>query len=643
MSDSPRPLPAQPSLEQLRKQAKELARQLREASPKATLADAQFALAREYGFATWAILRQRIEALHPPGLEQYERIAQELATAHTEGSALAIRELNWTYGTGFGSDFHTRAEIERALPTWFAAAERTPELALADARQIVAHSFGFPSWPEFAASFVNPPAPPPSSSSAPVFLSTAPPFYKIDWQENRIEVNGPQSSGGWETIASVIEEHGIAKLHAGGISDAGMAAISHSTSLTGLHIEGSPLTDDGAQHLARMPQLSELDWGGWKSPLTDRGLAVLAHLPALRSFKMCWAQNISDAGVAHLATAQHLEYVNLMGTPAGDGAIRALTGKAQLRRFHTGRGVTDTGLARLAEFPVYKAWQGGEIRCGLMGAEAEPTFLQIDGPFTDAGLASLTCLEGLFALSFFWHCPAFTSAGLAALKHLSNLGWLGCEGAHADDEAMRHIAAIPRLRQLQGQSATATDAGFAALSRSPTLEYFWGRDCPHLTGQGFTALAALPALRGLAVSCKNVGGDALAFLPRFPALREFMPMDVPDAGFRHVGACEYLEGLWCMYCRETGDAATEHLAGLSHLKTYYAGMTQITDRSLEILARLASLERLEFWRCGAITDAGVAQLAALPKLASLALHGLSGVTPSVLPRFSSSVRVDYSG
>jgi len=35
-----------------------------------------------------------------------------------------------------------------------------------------------------------------------------------------------------------------------------------------------------------------------------------------------------------------------------------------------------------------------------------------------------------------------------------------------------------------------------------------------------------------------------------------MPMNVPDPGFRHVGRCAELEDLWCMYCRDTGDAAT---------------------------------------------------------------------------------------
>ena len=135
----------------------------------------------------------------------------------------------------------------------------------------------------------------------------------------------------------------------------------------------------------------------------------------------------------------------------------------------------------------------------------------------------------------------------------------------------------------------------------------------------------MPALRGLAVSCKNVSDSALAKLAHFPALREIMPMDVPDSGFRHLGRCMYLEALWCMYCRDTGDIATEHIGSLTKLKSYYAGSSQITDRSLEILGCMPSLERIRLESCLKITDAGVAHLTKLPALRELTLDGMPGV------------------
>jgi hypothetical protein len=285
---------------------------------------------------------------------------------------------------------------------------------------------------------------------------------------------------------------------------------------------------------------------------------------------------------------------------------------------------------------------GGEERYALMSADSEPNHLMIDGPFSNAGLAKLVGLDGLFGLSFFWHSNGFTGAGLDALKHLPNLGMLGCGGKQCDDETMRRIAALPKLRMLVAQGTVASDAGFAALSHSPTIEYIWGRECPNLTGQGFASLARMPALRGLAVSCKQVNDAALSLLPRFPALREFLPMDVEDDGFRHIGQCQRLEALWCMYCHHTGDAATEHIEGLKHLKTYYAGQTQIADRSLEILARIESLERIELWKCAGITDAGIQALTVLPRLRELTLNGLSGLRRDPAGLFQPYVRVAYS-
>jgi hypothetical protein len=208
---------------------------------------------------------------------------------------------------------------------------------------------------------------------------------------------------------------------------------------------------------------------------------------------------------------------------------------------------------------------------------------------------------------------------------------------------MRQIAAIPRLRQLQAQGATAGDVGWKALSGSQTLEYIWGRDCPNFGSCGFRALADLPSLRGIGISCKLVDDSALAALPRFRELRQFVSIDVPDAGFRHVGQCENLESLYCMYCRDTGDVATGHISGMRKLRTYYAGMTRITDRSLEILSRMESLEHLEFWQCMALTDAGVARLAALPRLERIEIYSSPKVSRNIAQLFRDAVRVHYSG
>jgi hypothetical protein len=354
---------------------------------------------------------------------------------------------------------------------------------------------------------------------------------------------------------------------------------------------------------------------------------------------MTWQRGITDAGVANLRFCDQLERVNLMGSPTGDGAIEALQGKPKLGHFSSGRLVTDAGLPLLHGFPMLKAWHGGDVTADAPPANAGQ--LLVDGPFTNAGLAALAGLEGVFDLDLFWHVTAITSEGFAHLVHLPNLASLGADGKLSDNVAMRYIAAMPRLRRLRAQETVATDEGFKALSHSKTLEFLWGRDCPNLGSRGFAALSNMPALRGLGVGCRNVDDEALSTLPRFPALRELTPVGMRDSGFRYVGRCERLERLTCMYCRETTDAATEQIVALP-LRYYYAGLTLITDRSLEALGRMPTLEQVELYECNGVTDAGLVFLAGLPRLREVHLDGLPGVTLAGTRVFPGHVRVKYT-
>lgn len=68
-------LPPRPSIEQLRKQAKERL----DTMPGARLADAQFAIAREYGFESWPKLARHVAAIATPAVAQHERMAHDIA------------------------------------------------------------------------------------------------------------------------------------------------------------------------------------------------------------------------------------------------------------------------------------------------------------------------------------------------------------------------------------------------------------------------------------------------------------------------------------------------------------------------------------------------------------------------------------
>lgn len=444
----------------------------------------------------------------------------------------------------------------------------------------------------------------------------------------------------WADRCAEIKESGLTTIDSGHpIDDDDLQLISQLDQITSLNLDGSKrLTDKGLASLARMPQLRELVLGG---QITDRGLEALAHLRELRVFKMFWQSKVTDHGITNLRFCDRLEEVDLLGCNTGDGAIAVLADKPTLRRFKTGRNVSDDGLALLQQFPAFKTPPAEEPQFGLMSFGAEPTNLLVDGPFTRNGLDKLRGLDGLVALSFFWHTSRLRGDDLECLDGLSNLVYLGCQDALCDDDAMRHIGALPKLRMLMGQGAVATDDGFESLSRSQTIEYIWGRECPNLKAPGFVALSQMPALKGLAVSCKFVDDAALATLPGFPSLKELVPMDVGDDGFRHIGRSERIESLIMMYCRDTTDVATSHITQMPNLKKYHAGYTLITDTTLELLSRITSLEEISFEGCKFITDAGIPFLTKLPRLRELSVGGCPQVTQPAMKGFASGVRVSY--
>jgi hypothetical protein len=627
----PRKLTSAATLDNLKLEAKRWLKALREndagardrfkgayahGSATPVLREVQHALAREYGFENWNGLKLGLQqAASSRTAQAYEQAASDYVEA-CNGDAAALERLNVLYNRAF-SLADLKAEIWSRDYAYRQRSSRVAEnyLPIEEARIIVAQNAGFGSWEKLreAVAAGAPPQGPP---------------YLVDSAENRIGPSRRMSAADWDQLIGVMKERRIASLDGRGIMNHGaLSRIADLDFVTSLDLSGSrELTDDGLLLLSRMPQLERLVLSGGK--FTDRGLEVLSQLPNLRRFEMTWQGGITDLGVANLRFCEKLEEVNLMGSSTGDGALEALQGKAHLRRLSTGALLTDAGIFLLRNFPLLKAAEG----------QAK---LLLDGPFTNAGLAALTELDGVFELDLFWHVKGITTDGFGHLVHLPNLISLGCDGTLGDDIALMHIGSMPRLKRLRIQEAVATENGFVSLARSKTIENIWGRVCENFGSRGFVAFSKMPALRSLAMGCANVDDAALSTLRDFPALRELTPIGFRDDGFRHIGRCRNLERLTCMYCRETADAATEHIKDLP-IRYYYAGLTQITDRSLEVLGGIESLEQADFYECLRITDAGLPHLARLPALREVHFDHLPGVTFEGTKVFRPAVQVHYT-
>ena len=639
MSDE---FPRRRNLESLKKEAKRwlaaladnagdarvrLARALPGAPAIPTLRDVQLALAREHGFPGWTALKRALTpdpSASARTLVAYEAMADALLEAYCSGTPEAMeRHYHYTWHRRPWQGMRTYVQLD--LGKRATGPDDDVDITLDDARHLIALEHGFENWDALRG-----------------FVSTMPGQTTVTAKPLRVRsLDAPAgsrpvaSTRDWHTVLRLLGRTSSPALDAEGqMTDAMLLEVADVEAITALNLSGSKaVTDEGLRHLARLPNLKHLELDG--TAVTDRGLAVLRDLPKLERISLAMT-NVTDAGVAHLASCDDIREVNLSWTRTGDGAVRALAGKQKLHVFGSGNGVTDAGLALLHGLPVFKTWQGGTPTMALLSYDAGPNRLFLRGPFTDRGMQHLRGLDGLFALNVDDRALGITAAGLAPLVTLPNLGWLAVD---AKDDWMPYIAEMPRLRFLGIQDTVAGDDGFVALGRSSSIEKIWGRRCHNLRRRGFLALAEMPALRSLSVSCLNVDDVGISALPEFPALVELMPMDIPDEGYRHVGRCEGLEALILMYCRNTTDAATEHITGLRRLSYYFNSYTTITDRTPELLSGMDSLERITFDTCHGLTDAGIAKLARLPSLKELRVSG-KGVTAGVEAIFSASVAVN---
>jgi hypothetical protein len=168
MSESASRLPARPSLEQLHKQAKDLLRQYRAGNSGAAdrfracnprfvssdhgspgLADAQFVIARESGFESWAKLKHHIESLPALTLEPFRKQASDLLAAIQSDDTDALQRLGDILGRTFSPQ-----ELGVYITQRLGALDA---FTLDDARRLVARQYGFEDWTALVASIQQPP------------------------------------------------------------------------------------------------------------------------------------------------------------------------------------------------------------------------------------------------------------------------------------------------------------------------------------------------------------------------------------------------------------------------------------------------------------------------------------------------------
>jgi hypothetical protein len=102
----PASLPARPNLEWLRKTAKDRLTDLRVSNPRARLADAQLAVARDYGFPSWRQLKAHVERLRreSPTITSAARLGADVNRSDQQREVCGRADLSRAIGSTVSRD-----------------------------------------------------------------------------------------------------------------------------------------------------------------------------------------------------------------------------------------------------------------------------------------------------------------------------------------------------------------------------------------------------------------------------------------------------------------------------------------------------------------------------------------------------------
>ncbi len=241
---------------------------------------------------------------------------------------------------------------------------------------------------------------------------------------------------------------------------------------------------------------------------------------------------------------------------------------------------------------------------------------------TDNGVKTLATLPNVKQLALS-DADGVTSAGIAELAGMKSLTELQFAGGQMGDEELRAFAKCKKLSSLSatGKKAGITDAGLKDLATLANLDSLTVLAGGKVTDAGVKELARMKNLTSLTLV--RIAPLTDAALKDFGSMKKLVTLSfeagpgVTDAGLGELAGLTNLGTLTIGAKALTGTGFRE-LAGLK-LTRLYLNVPRFTNEGLKEVAAIKSLELLQVFNGGEVTDAGVKPLTALPKLASLDL------------------------
>lgn len=234
------------------------------------------------------------------------------------------------------------------------------------------------------------------------------------------------------------------------VNDMWLGRLAGFTSLRRLDLANCAVRGPGLKHVGTLTGLRELNLT--LTPVTDDGLKHLGTLTELRKLGLASTQ-CNGTGFAHLTALKQLEDVNFHFTPLNDAGLREISRvgvSARLWFAHTH--FTDEGAQSLKSLKHLR-------RCGI-GSKSEGSTGNAVAALTQLPLEDLALLD--------------RQASPEGIHHASRIGTLlRLDVSYAPtvtDADLKHLAAMPRLRELKLGHAQITNDGLQSLAACKSLK-----------------------------------------------------------------------------------------------------------------------------------------------------------------------------
>lgn len=303
------------------------------------------------------------------------------------------------------------------------------------------------------------------------------------------------------------------------IKGGGLEAIAGATKLKRLSLYGTNVTDDTLKLLTGLLELEDLALG--ETPVTGAGFIHLQGLPKLKILSI-HGPALSEQGGQTLAMLSKLESLEVECNGfIGEGLAltKHFATMTQLRRFTFGNGsqVDDRCLEPLKNFSRLEKVNFGNSKISGTG------FVHLKN--------SAPTLKTVFMYAV---CPITNEGVETIVSALPNLECLHIgHGAVCGPDALRTLARLPRLKELQWASRGAISAAeFALFSDLPALDRLWILDRKTLDPASLEVIAKNKRVTWLALNFTSANDAGLQKLESMKSLRHLQvrSSQVTDAG-----------------------------------------------------------------------------------------------------------------